>query len=294
VDVVVPFRGSPAELEQLRARLAHLRLGDADSIVVVDNTPGRGPSDGDVPVLAAAEMPTPGFARNRGAERGSAEWLAFLDADVVPAPGLLDSYFDPPPDEGTALLAGAVLDQAVRAGGRAVARYAYLRRIMDQGALGDGWWAFPKTANAACRRAAFEGVGGFREDIRAAEDADLAYRLAAAGWEVEQRERAAAVHLNRQTVPAFLRQKLLWGAGAAWLDDAYPGAFPSRRRPGLAWWGLRTAAAGLASAARSGDRDEALVAVLEPVEQLAYEFGRSLPNERPLPEGSLWNRLRLC
>jgi hypothetical protein len=267
VDVVVPFRGSPADLDELRDRLAALELGPGDSLVVVDNTPGQGSA-------ADTGLPTPGFARNRGAGRGSADWLVFLDADVAPAPDLLEGYFDTAPGERTGLLAGGVLDQAVPAGGRAAARYAYVHGLMGQDSL-----HFPKTANAAVRRTAFEQVGGFREDIRAAEDADLAWRLEAAGWEIEPRERAVGVHLNRQTLPAFVRQKLTWGAGAAWLDGAYPGAFPARRRPGLVWWGIRHAASGLAYAR---DRDARLVAVLEPLEQIAYELGRSLPNERPL------------
>ena len=34
-------------------------------------------------------------------------------------------------------------------------------------------------------------------------------------------------------------------------------------------------------------------AVLHPLEALAWQFGRLLPNERPVPESSLWRRLRL-
>jgi hypothetical protein len=37
-------------------------------------------------------------------------------------------------------------------------------------------------------------AGGFREDIRAAEDADLSYRLRAAGWTIEGREPATVTH----------------------------------------------------------------------------------------------------
>jgi hypothetical protein len=43
---------------------------------------------------------------------------------------------------------------------------------------------------------------------------------------------------------------------------------------------LRTAAAGLVSAARHRDRDRAVWALMEPVELLAFELGRSLSNER--------------
>lgn len=97
-----------------------------------------------------------------------------------------------------------------------------------------GRWGFAQTANAACRRLAFEAVQGFREDIRSAEDADLTYRLRAAGWELERREGAAVVHRSRQSVSGFVVQKAGHGAGAAWLNRTYPGSFPARRRPGLA------------------------------------------------------------
>ena len=283
MDVVVPFRGGLAELAELRARLDRLRLRGDDSLVVVDNTPSRrSPAgSGRVQVIRAVDRATPGYARNRGVERGSADWLVFIDADTEPSEDLLDRYFDPPPGERTALLAGGIRDEAVPAGAPPAARYSYLRNAMGQeNTFAFGRWSFPQTANAACRRAAFEQVGGFRETIRAAEDADLTFRLRAAGWEVERREHALVTHRSRQTVRGFLVQKLIHGAGGAWLNEEYPGTFPPRRRPGLTWWGIRHAAKGLVSAARARDRDTALWAVLEPLEHLAREFGRSLPNER--------------
>jgi mycofactocin glycosyltransferase len=291
VDVVVPFRGGLADLQELRSRLARLRLREGDSVVVVDNTPGRRPpGEGAVPVLQAAGRETPGFARNRGAARGRAEWLVFMDADVVAPPDLLDRYFNPPPGESTALIAGGIRDEEVPPHGRAASRYAHIRGLMSQeDTLQYGRWGFPKTANAAFRRDAFDALGGFREDIRTAEDADLAYRLRAAGWEVERRESASVVHLSRQTVRALVGQKLLHGAGAAWLARRYPGAFPARRHPVL--WGIRRLSTGLASAAVSRDRDEAIRAVFEPIEHLSVEVGRMLPNRRPLPERSVWGRL---
>jgi len=147
------------------------------------------------------------------------------------------------------------------------------------------------SANVACRREAFEAIGGFREDIRAAEDADLTFRLRAAGWGLERREAARVVHRSRQTVRGLVAQKLRWGAGAAWLHAEYPGAFPARRLPGLSRWAARTAAGGVGSA-RLRDRDAALIAVLEPIEVLALELGRRLPNERPLPDRPPWRWLR--
>ena len=288
MDVVVPFRGSVTELEQLLVSLDRLRLGPADSLVVVDNTPGHEPA-GDrqgapAAVMLATRVEAPGHARNRGAQVGTGDWLVFIDADTAPAPDLLDAYFEPRPRESTALLAGGVRDEAVPARASPVARYAHIRGLMGQeNTFRFGRWSFAQTANAACRRTAFEEVGGFREDIAAAEDADLTFRLKAAGWGIERREGAAVVHRSRRTVRGLVAQKLGHGAGGAWLAREYPGSFPPRRRPGLVWWGVRTAVRGLVAAARARDRDVLLFAVLHPVELIAYELGRSRPN-RPGPD----------
>ncbi len=213
----------------------------------------------------------------------------FIDADTEPSEDLLDRYFETAPGQRTAVLAGAVRDEWVPADGPASARYAYIRRAMSQDdTFQFGDWGFPKTANAAFRRRAFESAGGFREEIRTAEDAELCYRLRAAGWEIERREDAAVVHRNRQTLPAFVRQRALWGAGGGWISRRYPGAFPGRPRVRLVGWAVRTGIAGLVAAARSRDRDRALWAVFLPLEAVIYEFGRSLPNERPLT--AVWRR----
>jgi GT2 family glycosyltransferase len=285
VDVVVPFLGSEAELKRLGERLQRLQLRPGDSVVVVDNTPGpeRALDHAPPPVVHAPERQSPGHARNRGAAVGSAEWIVFLDADTEPAPDLLDRYFEPPPAASTGLVGGGVRDEPVPKEAPPAARYAYIRAAMSQDTtFRFGRWSFPMTANLAVRRAAFEAAGGFREDIRVAEDADLTYRLRAAGLRVERRERATVIHLSRATTWAFVVQKGIHGAGCAWLDRHYPGSWPARGRPGLTWWGVRTAVRGLFAAISARNRDRALWALFEPIEQLAFEFGRSFPNERPL------------
>lgn len=300
VDVVVPFRGTATEREELRSRLTRLRQAPGDSIMIVDNTPGQEQNEPDERVLSdaatgAAVLVGPGLrvpaaARNRGAARGEADWILFLDDDVEPDRDLLERYFDVAPAGGTALLAGGVRDEPVSERGRLVARYAYIRAATSQDdTFRFGEWGFPKTANVAVRRSAFEAVGGFQLGIRAGEDSDLTYRLRAAGWGIERRESASVVHRSRQTLRSFVIQKATHGSGGAWIDGQYPGASPPRRRLGLIWWGLRTAVSGLVAAARSRDRDRALWAVFEPIEAVAYEFGRSLPNERPLTL-AVWSR----
>lgn len=295
VDVVVPFLGSEAELHRVCARLQRLKLADGDTVVVVDNarTARRATCDAPIRLLHAPELQSPGHARNRGAALGRAEWIVFLDADVEPCAAVLDRYFDESPGPDTALLAGGVRDEPVGHDSSWAARYAYIRSAMSQDdTLRFGDWGFPKTANLAIRRAAFEALGGFREDLRLAEDADLTFKLRAAGWGIERREDAEVTHIARQTMRSFIHQKAVHGSGGAWVARHYPGAFPARNRLGLSWWALRTLAAGLVRAAWTRDRDRAIWALYEPIEVLAFEFGRSLPNERPLTRRVWWNALK--
>jgi GT2 family glycosyltransferase len=286
VDVVVPFAGTAPALRALVLRLAGLRVRPGDSVTVADN---RGVAGGAalgtpaVSVVEAAARRSSYHARNAGAIRGDAPWILFIDADVEPAPDLLDRLFDPQPAQRTAVLAGAVLDQPPLDGvrGPTALRYQWLKASMSQDlTLGHGEWAFAQTASCAVRREAFEQVGGFRGGIRSGGDADLCFRLAAAGWELERRPGAAVLHRNRTTVPRMLAQLARHGAGAAWLSREHPGAFPPRAWPGLVWWGARQAGAGLAALAR-GDRDAAIVGLLDGPAVWAFELGRALPN-RPL------------
>jgi glycosyltransferase involved in cell wall biosynthesis len=295
VDVIVPFKGSADALQRVRERLSVLSIRQGDSVLVVDNTPGaERAGGGEVPVLQAADRPTPAFARNRGASRGSADWLVFCDADTQPRPDLLDRYFEPPPAPRTGLLAGGVVDEPVPPDAPVVARYAHLRGALSQDdTFAFGEWGYPKTANVACRRAAFEEVGGFREEIRAGEDADLTYRLREAGWGVERREGAAVVHASRKTLRGLLVQQAIWGAGGAWLDRRYPGSVSLIGRVGVLRWAATTTIGGLLNAIRRRDRDAAIFAVFRPIDALAWEFGRLLPNERPVPDSSVWKRLGL-
>jgi mycofactocin glycosyltransferase len=290
VDVVVPFHGSSENREEVLERMCALGLRPDDSLLVVDNSDGaESPSSPDSrrpPVLLAPGLATPGFARNRGAVCGSGEWIVFLDADVEPVPDLLDRYFKPEPGPGTGLIGGGVIDEEVPADAPIAARYAYLRGAMSQDdTFRFGAWGYPKSANVACRRAAFEQVGGFREDIRAAEDADLTYRLKAAGWEVERRDEAEVVHLSRATVWELIKQKARWGAGGAWLNRTYPGSVPLASGHGGIGWAAGATLRELRGALRRRDRDAVIYALLRPIDALAWEAGRLLSNEEKLAEG---------
>lgn len=281
-DVIVPFLGEPVEFRALVARLEGLELGEADTVTVADNRSGGADLAGApdrIAVVRAPELQTPSFARNRGAASARGEWLVFVDADAVPEAGLLDSYFQPPPGERTAVLAGAVLDE----GGddaRPAVRYAAMTAFMRQEATLDRErFGYAKTVNCAVRRDAFERVGGFAEGARAGEDADLCFRLADLGYGIEARYGARVTHQPRETVAGLIRQYFNHGSGAAWAARRHPGSFPASHPAGLALWSAGRVGAGLVALAR-GDRDGFVRGGLDAVCGWAFQLGRLRPNER--------------
>jgi hypothetical protein len=76
----------------------------------------------------------------------------------------------------------------------------------------------------------------------------------------------------------LLRQRARHGAGAAWLDREYPGAFPAARRLGLAKWTAQSFATAV-RARLHGRSDDALMAAIEPFWVWAFELGRLFGNE---------------
>jgi GT2 family glycosyltransferase len=276
VDVVVPFAGSDAALDDLLRRLRAIELRSGDTVTVVDNRPGA--ADRGEHVIAAPDQQSSYHARNRGAARGSAPWLLFIDADVDPATDILDRYFEPIPDEDVGLLAGGVQDAPLPADPTRAERYAVDAEQMSQTrTLRAGPWAYAQTANAAVRREAFEQIAGFIEGIRSGGDADLCFRLRVAGWRLDSREHAGVIHHNRASTRAFLRQKARHGAGAAWLNEQYPGSFPPRDRRLWLRRLLRELKTGALLTAR-GRADQAADLLFPTLTVWAFELGRFLSN----------------
>lgn len=226
--MVVPFHGDRAGAEKLLSRLGDLRRRPDDELIVADNTDGRVvPGVEGVQVVAASGEHSPAYARNAGADRARGDWLLFIDADCVPAPSILDDYFQAPVAADTGALAGGVdAAPAVTLAGR----YASYRGHLDQWAHAqDPYRPRAATANLLVRRAAWSRIGGFSEGVKAGEDADFCWRLQEDGWRLELREQARALHEHRDTLAGLRAQWRGYGAAGAWLDRRHPASRAPRR-----------------------------------------------------------------
>ena len=189
-DVVIPTIGRPslATLLEALGRGTGPRPG---LVIVVDDRRSRrqclvprGVDLDGLPVsLRRGFGAGPAAARNLGWRAASAEWIAFLDDDVVPSPDWFERL--------AADLAG--LDAGVAASqGQVEVPLSSGRRPTDWErnvrGLERARWA---TADMAYRRSVLATLGGFDERFTHAfrEDADLALRVVAAGHRIVQGKR---------------------------------------------------------------------------------------------------------
>lgn len=181
---VVPSLGRPSLLTLLEA-LANGSGPALHQVIVVDDRPPRpaGPPALGLqpgwPALPVQVVATggvgPAAARNRGWREASAEWVVFLDDDVVPRPDWKAHLASD--------LATAAAD-VVGVHGRVAVPLPDDRRPTDfersTAGLATARWI---TADAAYRRRDLVAIGGFDERFRRAyrEDADLGLRMSARG-----------------------------------------------------------------------------------------------------------------
>jgi hypothetical protein len=284
VDVVVPTTGRPSLARLLEALTAGATPLPGNVFLVYD---GAGPEPLAVPdearfsVLRGAGR-GPAAARNLGWRTSSAEWIAFLDDDVVPAPDWVDRLRDD--------LRGVDADVAGSQGRIRVPLPADRRPTdweRNVKALEDAQWA---TADLAYRRSVLERVGGFDERFRRAyrEDADLALRITAAGDRIVRGSRVVdhppgpadrwiSIRLQAGNADDALMDAL---HGPGWRARA--GAPPGRFRRHLAI----TAAAGvtLAAALAGRRRVAALSGTAYLVGTAELAWGRIAPGPRTADE----------
>lgn len=225
VSVVIPFHNRGAELRRL---LDALDLPEESEIIVVDDA-----SDRDKARFIRHEVNCgPAAARDTGLKAARHEIVAFLDSDVVPEPGWLETLLAHFDDPRVALAAPRIVGLR-KSGENALTRYEHARSPLDLGP--DEALIVPRTRVAYVPNAAMlvrvSAVGeGFAEEMRVAEDVDLVCRLHADGHQlvydpaalaavipaVSTARLAGALKMVREPVKTAMRLNAMTLTGAAW------------------------------------------------------------------------------
>jgi mycofactocin system glycosyltransferase len=225
VTVVVPVRDRPAELARLLAAVRADPATRTAPLVVVDD----GSTDpGGVARLAVEHSARlirhhtargPAAARNAGLAEARTGLVAFLDSDCVPSSGWLSPLLPHLADPRLAVVAPRITGLPGAASGP-FAAYDDVAGALDMGTQpapvrpGSAVSYLPSAALLA-RRAALGA--GFDDAMRVAEDVDLVWRLAAAGWRVRYEPDAVVGHEHPVAPSAWLRRRAFYGTGAALL-----------------------------------------------------------------------------
>lgn len=256
LTVVIPVHGRPAQLARLLDALHGVRV-----LVVDDGTPepaaaalAAAVSRAGAELVRLDENAGPATARNRGLQHSGTAFVAFVDSDVVLAADDLERMLRHFADPRLAVVGPRVA--GIAADPTWISRYENARSSVDLGrrpAL-----VRPRSPvswiSSTCivgRREAL--AAGFTDGMRVAEDVDLVWRLAEAGWRVRYEPSVTVTHEHRRRLRPWFARKLFYGTGAADLADRHPDAIPPAiLRPWSAavaavllcarWWSLPAAA----------------------------------------------------
>lgn len=238
--VVVPTYRRPGSLRRALDGLARqVDPGVAWDVLVVDNAPGRGDTQGIAGLVGGrarvVDETTAGSAaaRNRGIAEVTAAVTVFLDDDVVPEPMWLRELLEPIVAAATDATGGrVVLDPTVDRppwfdeGGLAGYLAAFEPPAVARDLAGH---EFVVTSNAAFRTDLLRASGGFRPDLgpqprnpMVNDDVLLTRRFMAAGGQMRYAPSAVVVHElpSDRMRPRYLLRRAYAQGRSDWLLEA--------------------------------------------------------------------------
>ncbi len=230
VTVVVPVRDNLTGLRRLVMSLRGLTVvvvDDGSSTPVTDHDFPDAPCD--IEIVRHDRSRGPAAARNTGLQRCRTDFVAFLDSDVEPRRGWLESLLGHFCDPAVALAAPRIvaLGTDSASAGSLLARYEAGRSALDLGereapVLPYSTVSYVPSAAIVCRRSAVERIGGFDESLASGEDVDLCWRLLEDGMRLRYEPIALVSHQHPHTLRRWLSRRAFYGTSAAPLSLRHP------------------------------------------------------------------------
>lgn len=149
----------------------------------------------------------PGAARNKGVKNSQGDIVVFIDSDCIPPKNWLRKLLAPL-ERG---YAGAVGSYKTGNPESPVARFAGWEIEYKQQKMKGESTDWAGSYNCAYRKEVFESVGGFREEMVQAEDADLSFRVTSKGYKIKYVPSAYVYHHHTSTLREHLKERLKRG-----------------------------------------------------------------------------------
>lgn len=231
IQIVVPVLNDVKRLRVCVLSLA--KQLEVSRIIVVDN----GSTDGSAELARSLNCQTivqkglkVGALRNRGVEMCSGEYIVFVDSDHEVTAGWLEAGVCILEQDRTIVATGA--HYLPPPDGTWVQKTWAIHRLRGED-RGDVDWL--GSGNLFVRREDFLKVGGFNEELVAAEDVDLCHRLRTQlGGRIVHDSRTANIHHGEPKNLRVFFKKELW-RGSSGLKAWKSQGFPLRDLPSFIW-----------------------------------------------------------
>lgn len=221
-SVVIPAHNAARTLAECLRALSAQDFSAVDfEIIVVDDG-----SDDDTAAIAAAHRATllrrsnggAAAARNTGWRAATGTWVAFTDADCVPARSWLRRLVNAADAAGTSQPALGCAGKVIGLESKTqAAQFCDIAGSLDaERHLSHPRFPFAPSSNLMYRRSALQAVGGFDERYVSYEACDLHWRMTRlVGGAFVYEPRALVLHRHRPDWASFWRQQYSYGMGYA-------------------------------------------------------------------------------
>lgn len=209
IDFVVPAYNSEKTLEKtIRSILSLASRDTTREIIVVDNN-STDQTAHIAKTLGARVIPCKlqgrAHARNEGALRSTAPWIAYVDSDTVLEKDWLQRLAPFTQVESVAMIQGAIIPSGSRLLDQYRRDFSLWNTKRSHLAMNaSGFPPFIDTAACLLRKSAFAASGGFDPQFSYNEDFDLSARLVERGYSLVAREEARAFKSESRNMAQYL------------------------------------------------------------------------------------------